>query len=128
MDSYNPFTFSEDPFEESKDHKFEKSQNTDLYSVLKPIAIYGFLIILGIGIVSIFMRPLPEVIVVVESDGKNKSTENIKTVDTETLIPENIVTITTTTIPVPILPTTTVPKIVNNDESKIVDTHLLLRF
>ena len=57
MDSYNPFTFSEDPFEESKDHKLEQSQNTDLYSVLKPIAIYGFLIILGIGIVSIFMRP-----------------------------------------------------------------------
>ncbi len=121
MDSYNPFTFSEDPFEESKDHKLEQSQNTDLYSVLKPIAIYGFLIILGIGIVSIFMRPLPEVIVVVESDGINKSTENIKTVDTETLIPENIVTTTTTTIPVPILPTTTVPKIVNNDGSKIVD-------
>ena len=65
MDSYNPFTSSEDPFEEdSNKNAIEQSKNEFSFSLLRPLAAYIFLIVLAIGIVSIFMRPAPDIVVV----------------------------------------------------------------
>ena len=72
MDSYNPFTSSQDPFEEDLNKNIaEQGKNDFSFNFLRPIASYIFLIVLGIGTVSIFMRPAPDILVVVESKDEN---------------------------------------------------------
>ena len=102
MDSYNPFTSSEDPFEEdSNKNAIEQSKNEFSFSLLRPVAAYIFLIVLAIGIVSIFMRPAPDIVVVVENNDDKKNYE--QEVVNQTTVPSTTSTTTTT-------PTTTVPK------------------
>ena len=102
MDSYNPFTSSEDPFEEdSNKNTIEQSKNEFSFSLLRPLVAYVFLIVLAIGIVSIFMRPAPDIVVVVENNDDKKNYE--QEVVNQTTVPSTTSTTTTT-------PTTTVPK------------------
>ena len=110
MDSYNPFTNTEDPFEEDQSAETSKeNSNTDLYSLLRPAAFYVFLIIVAIGIVSIFMRPVPDIVVVVEN-GDGEITNEVLP------IPENTTTTISpiTTRPTTLAPTTTIPQSISS--------------
>ena len=102
MDSYNPFTTSQDPFEEDLNKNIaEQSENDFSFTFLKPVAFYIFLIVLGIGIVSILMRPAADIVVVVEN--KDENTNNQQEIVNQTTLPSTTNMITTTS-------TTTLPK------------------
>ena len=96
MDSYNPFTSSQDPFEEDLNkNTVEQGKNDFSFSFLRPITFYIFLIILGIGTISIFMRPAPDILVVVES--KDKNTNDQQEIVNQTTVPSTTSTTTSTT-------------------------------
>ena len=109
MDSYNPFTNTEDPFEEDQSAETSnESSNTHLYSLLRPAAFYVFLIIVAIGIVSVFMRPVPDIVVVVENRDDEIVNEVLPISETTTT------TAPTTTLPTTLAPTTTIPQTISS--------------
>jgi len=110
MDSYNPFTNTEDPFEEDQSTETsDESSNTHLYSLLRPAAFYVFLIIVAIGVVSIFMRPVPDIVVVVENKDDEITNEVLPISETTTTT-----TAPTTTLPTTLAPTTTIPQTISS--------------
>jgi len=110
MDSYNPFTNTEDPFEEDQSTETsDESSNTHLYSLLRPAAFYVFLIIVAIGIVSVFMRPVPDIVVVVENRDDEIVNEVLPISETTTTT-----TAPTTTLPTTLAPTTTIPQTISS--------------
>ena len=110
MDSYNPFTNTEDPFEEDQSAETSnESSNTHLYSLLRPAAFYVFLIIVAIGIVSVFMRPVPDIVVVVENRDDEIVNEVLPISETTTTT-----TAPTTTLPTTLAPTTTIPQTISS--------------
>ena len=110
MDSYNPFTNTEDPFEEDQSAETSnESSNTHLYSLLRPVAFYVFLIIVAIGIVSVFMRPVPDIVVVVENRDDEIVNEVLPISETTTTT-----TAPTTTLPTTLAPTTTIPQTISS--------------
>ena len=117
MDSYNPFTSSQDPFEEDLNKNTEETGKNDFsFSFLRPIAFYLFLIVLGIGTISIFMRPPQDILVVVES--KDENTNDQQEIVNQTTVPSTTSTTTTTS-------TTGSPKTIT--ESDIINARSALK-
>lgn len=118
MDSYNPFTVPEDPFDEEVQQPLTESQDSKIYNLLKPVTLAAFFIVFVIATVSLFTRPSTEIIVIQET------LDNPKKIQQEPIVDNNIpstTTTTTTTIFTP-PPTTTpqtitsVPVVVNQEE------------
>ena len=70
MDSYNPFTAPEDPFDEEVQQPLAESQDSKIYNLLKPVALVAFSIVFVIATISLFTRPATEIIVIQETPDK----------------------------------------------------------
>ena len=117
MDSYNPFTAPEDPFDEEVQQPLTESQDSKIYNLLKPVTLGVFFIVFVIATVSLFTRPSTEIIVIQETLDNPKKIQQEPIVDN---IPSTTTTTTTTIFISP--PTTTpqnitsVPVVVNQEE------------
>ncbi len=122
MDSYDPFTGPENPFDDEVQQPLAESQDSKIdskiYNLLKPVTLGAFFIVFVITTVSLFTRPSTEIIVIQET------LDNPKKIQQEPIVDNNIpstTTTTTTTIFTP-PPTTTpqtitsVPVVVNKEE------------
>ena len=117
MDSYNPFTAPEDPFDEEVQQPLTESQDSKIYNLLKPVTLAGFFIVFVIATVSLFTRPSTEIIVIQET------LDNPEKIQQEPIVDKNIPSTTTTTTTIFISPPTTapqnmtsVPVVVNQEE------------
>ena len=117
MDSYNPFTVPEDPFDEEVQQPLAESQDSKIYNLLKPVTLGVFFIVFVIATVSLFTRPSTEIIVIQETLDNPKKIQQGPTVN------NNIPSTTTTTTTIFISPPTTtpqnitsVPVVVNQEE------------
>ena len=105
MDSYNPFTTPEDPFDEEVQQPLAESQDSIIYNLLKPVALVAFSIVFVVATVSLFTRPSTEIIVIQETLDKSEVVKQEPKVDNT--VPETTTTTTTTTTTVFISPPTT---------------------
>ncbi len=117
MDSYNPFTAPEDPFDEEVQQPLTESQDSKIYNLLKPVTLAAFFIVFVIATVSLFTRPSTEIIVIQET------LDNPEKIQQEPKVDKNIPSTTTTTTTIFISPPTTapqnmtsVPVVVNQEE------------
>ena len=117
MDSYNPFTAPEDPFDEEVQQPLTESQDSKIYNLLKPVTLAAFFIVFVIATVSLFTRPSTEIIVIQET------LDNPEKIQQEPIVDKNIPSTTTTTTTIFISPPTTapqnitsVPVVVNQEE------------
>ena len=109
MDSYNPFTVPEDPFDEEVQQPLAESQDSKIYNLLKPVTLGVFFIVFVIATVSLFTRPSTEIIVIQET------LDNPKKIQQEPVVNNNIPsTTTTTTTTIFISPPTTTPQNITN--------------
>ncbi|MDC0140736.1 trypsin-like peptidase domain-containing protein [bacterium] len=109
MDSYNPFTAPEDPFDEEVQQPLTESQDSKIYNLLKPVTLGVFFIVFVIATVSLFTRPSTEIIVIQET------LDNPKKIQQEPVVNNNIPsTTTTTTTTIFISPPTTTPQNITN--------------
>ena len=109
MDSYNPFTTPEDPFDEEVQQPLAESQDSKIYNLLKPVALVAFSIVFVVATVSLFTRPSTEIIVIQETLDKPEVVKQEPKVDNT--VPETTTTpTTTTTTTVFISPPTTPPQ------------------
>ena len=109
MDSYNPFTAPEDPFDEEVEQPLTESQDSKIYNLLKPVTLGVFFIVFVIATVSSFTRPSTEIIVIQET------LDNPKKIQQEPVVNNNIPsTTTTTTTTIFISPPTTTPQNITN--------------
>ena len=109
MDSYNPFTVPEDPFDEEVQQPLTESQDSKIYNLLKPVTLGVFFIVFVITTVSLFTRPSTEIIVIQET------LDNPKKIQQEPVVNNNIPsTTTTTTTTIFISPPTTTPQNITN--------------
>ena len=108
MDSYNPFTTPEDPFDEEVQQPLAESQDSKIYNLLKPVALVAFSIVFVVATVSLFTRPSTEIIVIQETLDKSEVVKQEPIVDNT--VPETTTTTTTTTTTVFISPPTTPPQ------------------
>ncbi len=99
MDTYNPFTAPEDPFESEVEKQLVESQDNKIYSLLKPFIMATFLIVFVIATVSLFTRSKPEAAVQETSDNFE---ENLQEPVIEKDFPSTTTTTTTIYIPPPI--------------------------
>ena len=106
MDSYNPFTVPEDPFDEEVQQPVTDSQDSKIYNLLKPATMAAISIVFVLATVSLFTRPSTEIIVIQETLDKPEVIQQEPIVDNT--FPETTTTTTTTTIFIP--PPTTVPQ------------------
>ena len=106
MDSYNPFTVPEDPFDEEVQQPVTDSQDSKIYNLLKPATMAAISIVFVLATVSLFTRPSTEIIVIQETLDKPEVIQQEPIVDNT--FPETTTTTTTTTIFIP--PPTTVPE------------------
>ena len=67
MDSYNPFTVPEDPFDEEVQQPVTDSQDSKIYNLLKPATMVATSIVFVLATVSLFTRPSTEIIVIQET-------------------------------------------------------------
>tara|TARA_B100001996_G_C18658551_1_gene592170 strand:+ start:199 stop:1821 length:1623 start_codon:yes stop_codon:yes gene_type:complete len=117
VDSYNPFTAPEDPFDEEVQQPLTESQDSKIYNLLKPVTLAAFFIVFVIATVSLFTRPSTEIIVIQET------LDNPEKIQQEPKVDKNIPSTTTTTTTIFISPPTTapqnmtsVPVVVNQEE------------
>ncbi len=111
MDSYNPFTVPEDPFDEEVQQPLTESQDSKIYNLLKPVTLAAFFIVFVIATVSLFTRPSTEIIVIQET------LDNPEKIQQEPIVDKNIpstTTTTTTTTTIFIPPPTTAPQNITN--------------
>ena len=108
MDSYNPFTVPEDPFDEEVQQPLTESQDSKIYDLLKPVTLGVFFIVFVIATVSLFTRPSTEIIVIQET------LDNPKKIQQEPVVNNNIPSTTTTTTTIFISPPTTTPQNITN--------------
>ena len=108
MDSYNPFTAPEDPFDEEVQQPLTESQDSKIYNLLKPVTLAAFFIVFVIATVSLFTRPSTEIIVIQET------LDNPKKIQQEPVVNNNIPSTTTTTTTIFISPPTTTPQNITN--------------
>ncbi len=108
MDSYNPFTAPEDPFDEEVQQPLTESQDSKIYNLLKPVTLGVFFIVFVIATVSLFIRPSTEIIVIQET------LDNPKKIQQEPIVNNNIPSTTTTTTTIFISPPTTTPQNITN--------------
>lgn len=108
MDSYNPFTVPEDPFDEEVQQPLTESQDSKIYNLLKPVTLAAFFIVFVIATVSLFTRPSTEIIVIQET------LDNPKKIQQEPIVDNNIPSTTTTTTTIFISPPTTTPQTITS--------------
>ena len=108
MDSYNPFTIPEDPFDEEVQQPLTESQDSKIYNLLKPVTLAAFFIVFVIATVSLFTRPSTEIIVIKET------LDNPKKIQQEPVVDNNIPSTTTTTTTIFISPPTTTPQTITS--------------
>jgi len=108
VDSYNPFTVPEDPFDEEVQQPLTESQDSKIYNLLKPVTLAAFFIVFVIATVSLFTRPSTEIIVIQET------LDNPKKIQQEPIVDNNIPSTTTTTTTIFISPPTTTPQTITS--------------
>ena len=108
MDSYNPFTAPEDPFDEEVEQPLTESQDSKIYNLLKPVTLAAFFIVFVIATVSLFTRPSTEIIVIQET------LDNPEKIQQDPIVDKNIPSTTTTTTTIFISPPTTTPQNIIN--------------